>query len=143
MRAILVLGMALAVGSACVAQNYDYGARGPVLGPDRTNLAHVAGVGAGLEISLLNENRNARDKRVVVRANVTGVDLVQPNSPGEMAQYRGFLQYRLDGSAPVETTQLQHEFGNLSSGEHTVEVALVTSSRANITEPKKMTIKIP
>lgn len=138
-----MLAMALAVGSVCVAQHYDYGARGPVLGSDRTNLAHVAGVGAGLEIKLLDENRYARDKRVVVRADVTGVELVQPNSQTEMAQYRGFLQYRLDGSAPVETTQLQHEFGNLSSGEHTVEVALVTSSRAKITEPKKMIVKIP
>lgn len=143
MRAILVLGMALAVGTVCIAQNYDYGARGPVLGSDRTNLANVAGVGGGLDIKLVDESQNARDKRVVVRANVTGVELVQPNSQGEMAQYRGFLQYRLDGSAPVETTRLQHEFGNLSSGEHTVEVALVTGNRAKITEPKKMIVKIP
>jgi hypothetical protein len=102
----------------------------------------VGGVNAGLEIRLQDEHRNARDKRVVVEARVSGVELVDPTSQGT-AQYQGFLQYRLDGSAPMETTRLQHEFGNLSSGEHTIEVALVTRSRANITQPKNLTVHIP
>ena len=134
---------AVAVSTLSAGQNYDYGARGPAIGPDRTNLAHVGGVNAGLEIRLQDERRNARDKRVVVEARVSGVELVDPTSQGASAQYQGFLQYRLDGSAPMETTRLQHEFGNLSSGEHTIEVALVTHSRAHITQPKKLTVHIP
>ena len=133
---------AVAVSTLSAGQNYDFGARGPAIGPDRTNLAHVGGVNAGLEISLQDESRNAREKRAVVEARVSGVELVEPNSQGS-AQYQGFLQYRLDGSAPMETTRLKHEFGNLSSGEHTVEVALVTRSRALITQPRKLTVRIP
>ena len=134
---------AVAASTLSVGQNYDFGARGPAVGPDRTNLAHVGGVNAGLEIRLQDEHRNARDKRVVVEARVSGVELVDPTSQGTPAQYQGFLQYRLDGSAPMETTRLQHEFGNLNSGEHTIEVSLVTSSRAQITQPKKLMVQIP
>jgi hypothetical protein len=137
-----MLALIAVISTLSVGQNYDFGARGPAVGPDRTNLAHVGGVNAGLEIRLQDEHRNARDKRVVVEARVSGVELVDPTSQGT-AQYQGFLQYRLDGSAPMETTRLQHEFGNLSSGEHTIEVALVTRSRANITQPKNLTVHIP
>ena len=126
-----------------MAQNYDYGARGPVVGPDRTNLAHVAGVNAGLRIEVLDERRNAQDKKIVVRANLTGVQLIEPNSKGEIVQYEGYLQYRLDGSSPVETTELQHEFANLTSGEHTVEVSLVTREGAPIVKPRILTVHIP
>ena len=141
-RTWILPAAALVVSTFCAGQNYDFGARGPAIGPDRTNLAHVGGGNAGLEIRLQDERRNARDKRVVVEARVSGVELVEPTSQGT-AQYQGFLQYRLDGSAPMETTRLQHEFGNLSSGEHTIEVALVTRSRAQITQPRKLEVHIP
>ena len=85
-----ILAIAAVTSTLCAGQNYDFGARGPALGPDRTNLAHVGGVNAGLEIKLQDEKKNARDKRVVVEASVSGVELVDPTSQGT-AQYQGFL----------------------------------------------------
>lgn len=97
----------------------------PMRLPDRTNYAGMSGLGPMLEAELADEHRNAQDKRAVVKAEVWGVDLINPPQSGvAIKRSEAYLSYRLDQQPEVKTTDKEQTFNNLPAGDHTIVVRL-------------------
>ncbi len=81
-------------------------------------------MGPELEVSLVDADRNAENKRAVVRIEVWGVELVQPQPNEQPNLTKSYVTYQLDDGEPVKTAEEEHAFENISPGYHHVYVQL-------------------
>jgi len=112
--------------------------------PDRTIFVGQSGLGPLLVARLVDEQKNAKQRKAVVEVQTDGVELVDP----EAAQHKpkideAHIQYRLDGSPAQNSTSKTWTFARLSPGEHQIEVGLATSDNLPFGKPKKLRVRIP
>ena len=111
---------------------------------DRTTLAGQSGLAPSLSASLADPHGNARQHRAVVQVETEGIRLVSQAGEGTAPKLdEGHLQYRLDSSAPLESTSTSMQFDNLSPGEHHIQVMLVGNDNRPAGPSKTLTISIP
>src|SRR5437870_2631197 len=80
----------------------------------------------GLTAALDDAVANTSKREAAVDVHVTGVNLVDPASVSEQPRTgEGHLEYRVDNGPTIDTTETRLRFHDLSSGNHTIEVALV------------------
>ncbi len=110
--------------------------------PDRTKLAGMTGLDPELKAGFVQKSGNAKEHKVVVRADVWGVDVIPPDS--NMPQNgTAFLSFALDNDAPVKTSQQEHTFENLSAGQHTVTVRLLSQDGQEIGSNVVLGVRVP
>lgn len=112
--------------------------------PDRTTLAGQSGMGPLLIAKLIDRDRNARKHRAVVAVETDGVRIVDPRTANhEPKRDEAHIQYRLDNNAAQDSTFETWTFNHLSSGQHRIRVALVSSDYHRMGEEKVLTIRVP
>lgn len=94
--------------------------------PDRTNMTGMSGMGPQLEVQLVDADKNASEKKAVVRTEVWGVDLVEPQGNEEPNLTKAYMTYQLDGGEVVKTSEEEHTFENLAPGYHHIYVQLAS-----------------
>lgn len=111
---------------------------------DRTKLNQQAGAAPIFDARLLDEEANAKEKKVTVQVRVSGLHLVSPEqAPTPNDATNGFIEYRVDGGPPQYTNQTQFSVYNLTAGEKDISVRLVDTGRHPIGEEKHMKVRIP
>ncbi len=92
---------------------------------DRTKLAGMTGLDPELKADFVQKSNNAKEHKAVVRADVWGVNLVPPDSNASQ-NGTALLSFALDHNAPAKTNQQEYTFENLSPGQHTITVRLLS-----------------
>jgi hypothetical protein len=110
---------------------------------DRTNMAGMVGMGPQLEVFLVDADKNAVDKRAVVRIDVWGVDLVEPQSNQEPKLTQAYVTYQLDSGEVVRTAAEEHTFENLTPGYHHVYVQLASLDNQPFGARLTLTVHVP
>lgn len=112
--------------------------------PDRTIFVGQSGLGPLLIAKLVDEQKNAKQRKAVVDVQTDGVQLVDPEAAHHQPKIdEAHIQYRLDGGPVQNSTSKTWTFTQLSAGEHEVQVALATSDNLPLGKPKKLRVRIP
>ncbi len=127
--------------SAQWAQNPTTGSSPEQL-PDRTKLAGMTGLDPELKADFVDKSQNAKEHKVVVRADVWGVDLVPPEANSQQ-NGTALLSFVLDHNPPVKTNQQEYTFDNVSPGQHTVTVRLLSPDGQEIGSNVVLGVHIP
>lgn len=112
--------------------------------PDRTTLAGQSGMGPLLIAKLTDRDQNARRHQAVVTVDTDGVRIVDPRAVNHQPKRdEAHIQYRLD-NGPVENSTAQTwTFHHLSSGEHRIRVALVSSDYHQMGKEQVLKVRVP
>lgn len=112
--------------------------------PDRTTFAGQAGAGPLLIAKLIDEQKNAKQRRAVVAVQTDGVRMVDPAEAHDQPKIdEAHLQYKLDHGPVQNSTSKTRTFDNLSPGDHEIFVALATSDNHPVGKGKKLHVHIP
>jgi hypothetical protein len=111
--------------------------------PDRTNMAGMSGMGPELKVSLVNTHKNASARKAVVRIEVWGVDLVEPQRNQEPKSTLAYVTYQLDSGEVVKTAQKEQMFGNIPPGYHHIYVQLASLDGQPVGARMTLTVHIP
>lgn len=109
---------------------------------DRTNLAGMTGLSPELKAGFVQKSENAKQHKIAVRAEVWGVHLVPPDANARQ-NGTASLSFVLDHNAPVKTDQKEYTFDNVSPGQHTVTVRLLSPEGQEIGSNIVLGIHIP
>jgi|GEM_PF-5294059 len=97
-----------------------------------------------LKVVIVPVDPKSGKKSATVKVEVRGLKLVDPGSVrGESVVGEGHLHYRLDQGPVIATTATTLCFQNLTSGPHTITVALASDDRAPIGPATTLGINIP
>jgi hypothetical protein len=110
---------------------------------DRTNMAGMVGLMPELKADLVDVHRNAEQKKIVVQADVWGVNLATPQKLTEANNDEAFLGYVLDRNPPIKTDQKEYTFTNVAPGRHTITVQLIAANGQPIGEKTILGVHIP
>lgn len=112
--------------------------------PDRTTLAGQSGMGPFLIAKLMDRDQNARKHSAVVTVETDGVRIVDPRAANhEPKRDEAHIQYRLDNGPAQNSTAQIWTFYHLSSGEHRIRVALVSSDYHQMGKEQVLKVRIP
>lgn len=78
-----------------------------------------------------------------VEVEVQNIFLSSVEVPAAATIHRGVLRYQLDGCAPVTTTDTRLRFDQLSSGDHTITVAILGLDNRLLTPDATLRLKVP
>lgn len=114
----------------------------PMRLPDRTMYTGMSGIGPQLDAELVDKDKNAKEKRAVVKVDVWGMDLVAPHPGAEPKRSEAYLIYQLDQQTQIMTAEKEHTFDNLSAGEHKIRVQLAHANGHPAGAPVILSLKI-
>jgi hypothetical protein len=98
----------------------------------------------GLEASLVDADQNAKNASAVVRVEVTGADLIDPElaTPGSKA-IQAHLHYKVDDGPVIATPVAKLAFHDLAAGRHRIEVVLADSEHKPLGPSETLEVTIP
>ncbi len=111
--------------------------------PDQTKMAGMTGLAPELKAGIVDEGKNAKQRKAVVRADVWGVNMVSPGDSGEPKGNNAYLSFVLDNNPPVRTDQKEYTFSNVSRGRHTITVRLLSTDGQEIGSNVVLGFRIP
>ncbi len=112
--------------------------------PDRTVLAGQSGLGPNLTAQLVSEHANARQHKAVIKAQVDGVELVDPGSTNRVPKLdQAHIECRLDERPAVHTASTTIQFDNVPRGDHEIHVALVGNDGKPMGEETTLKLRVP
>jgi hypothetical protein len=112
--------------------------------PDRTIYAGQSGLGPLLSATLLDKDRNAKERKAIVQVQTDGVRLVDPSTVHNQPKLdEAHIQYRIDNEPVRNSISKTWTFENLAAGDHEIHIALATSDNHPIGKPKRLHVHIP
>ena len=103
-----------------------------------------AQAGPTLTAKLIDADKKAQQKSATVVVRVRGIKLVDPASVKEKpAKGQGHLHYRVDGGPVIATTTTKLSFHELSSGPHTITVALAANDHSPLGPSVTLNVTVP
>ena len=106
--------------------------------------SHSAYAGPSLTAKLINADQKAKKKSATVSVSVRGLTLIDPDSVNEIPiKGEGHLHYQLDGGPMIATPSTKLSFHDLSSGPHTITVALAGNNHAPLGPSATLKVTVP
>ena len=100
--------------------------------------------GPALTAKLIDADQKALKKSATISVSVRGLKIVDPGSVNEKpAPGQGHLHYRLDGGPVIATTATKLSFHELSSGPHSITVALAGNDHSPLGPTQTLTVTVP
>ena len=98
----------------------------------------------GLEASLVDADENAKKATAVVRVEVVGADLIDPDlaTPGSKA-IQAHLHYKVDDGPVIATPVSKLAFHDLAAGRHRIEVVLADPEHKPLGPSETLEVVIP
>lgn len=110
--------------------------------PDRTNVAGMVGLEPKLGAVLIDITQNAKQRKIVVQADVWGANLIAPEN-AEPRNDQAFLSFVLDDNPPAKTDQKEYTFRDVQPGQHTVTVRLLSADGQQVGSNVVLGVHIP
>ena len=99
---------------------------------------------ATMTASLIDAEKNAKDKSATVEVRVGGVELIDPAlTTKKPVKGQGHLHYQVDDGPVVATTAPKLSFHGLSSGKHKIVVTLANNDHSPAGPPQTLEITVP
>ena len=141
LRIVAFIALTLTLGLSAIAQDK------PRSEADKQSANQVVGqVGqtATMTASLIDAEKNARDKSATVEVRVTGIELIDPALTNKQPMKgQGHLHYQVDDGPVVATTAPKLSFHGLSSGKHKIVVMLANNDHSPAGPQQTMEITVP
>ena len=101
-------------------------------------ITQAAGQSATLTASLVDPERNAREKTATVQVRVTGVKLIDPALTNKRpTKGQGHLHYQVDSGPVVATPTAKLSFHELTPGKHQIVVMLANNDHTRLVRSKR------
>lgn len=110
---------------------------------DRTMMAGMSGLGPQLEVSLVDPDKNAAGSKAVIRVEVWGVELVQPQSNQEPKLTLAYITYQLDSGEVIRSAEKQQTFSHMIPGYHHIYVQLASLDGQPVGARLTLTVDVP
>jgi hypothetical protein len=108
------------------------------------NANQALGQSAALTASLVDAEKNAKDKSATVEVRVTGVQLIDPAATSKQPMKgQGHLHYQVDDGPIIATTTAKLSFHGLSSGKHKIVVMLANNDHSPAGPQQTLEITVP
>ena len=104
----------------------------------------IAGQSATLTASLIDPDKNAKEKTATVEVSLTGVKLIDPAMTNKKAtKGEGHLHYQVDDGPVIATTAPKLSFHGLTSGKHKIVVMLANNDHTPAGPQQTLEITVP
>jgi hypothetical protein len=108
------------------------------------NMNQALGQSAALTASLVDAEKNARDKSATVEVRVSGVELIDPALTSKQPiKGQGHLHYQVDDGPVIATTSAKLSFHGLSSGKHKIVVMLANNDHSPAGPQQTLEVTVP
>jgi hypothetical protein len=137
---------ALGAASAASADGYVQAQTPAVQAPSaaQTPAASTSGRAPKLTAKLVDAEGKAKKQAATVEVKVSGLQLVDPASAGEMPKAgQGHLHYKVDGGPVIATTAPKLSFHDLKSGPHSITVILAGNDHAPLGPSETLSVTVP
>ena len=132
------IGFVLSVGIIASAQDK---AKSDVV---QANTTQVVGQTATLAASLVDAEKNAKEKTATVEVRVTGVELIDPaKTTKQPMKGQGHLHYQVDSGPVIATTSPKLSFHELSPGKHKIVVMLANNDHSPAGPQQVLEVTVP
>jgi hypothetical protein len=136
--AITVIAFALSINFATWAQDKAN------TEPAKATMSQSAGQPAGMTASLIDAEKNAKDKTATVEVKVTGVKLIDPALTNKKPTTgEGHLHYQVDDGPVIATTAPKLSFHQLTPGKHRIVVMLANNDHTPAGPQQTIELTIP
>ena len=116
----------------------------PNSGSGHHDKSQAVGQPATLNASLIDAEKNAKDKSATVEVRVSGVKLIDPamtNKRPTMGE--GHLHYQVDNGPVIATTTPKLSFHELTPGKHKIVVVLANNDHSPAGPQQTLEITVP
>lgn len=111
---------------------------------EEQNMNQNLGQSPALTASLIDAEKNARDKSATVEVRVTGVELIDPALTSKQPMKgQGHLHYQVDDGPVIATTAAKLSFHGLSSGKHKFIVVLANNDHSPAGPQQMLEVTVP
>ena len=99
---------------------------------------------ATMTASLIDAEKNAKDKSATVEVRITGIELIDPALTNKKPMNgQGHLHYQVDDGPVIATTAPKLSFHGLRSGKHKIVVMLANNDNSPAGPQQTMEITVP
>jgi hypothetical protein len=141
LRLVAFIALTLTIGLSALAQDKP---KTDPAGQSANQVVGQVGQTATMTASLIDAEKNAKDKSATVEVRVTGVELIDPALTNKQPMKgQGHLHYQVDDGPVVATTAPKLSFHGLSSGKHKIVVMLVNNDHSPAGPQQTMEITVP
>ena len=99
---------------------------------------------ATMTASLIDAEKNAKDKSATVEVRITGIELIDPALTNKKPMNgQGHLHYQVDDGPVIATTAPKLSFHGLRSGKHKIVVMLANNDHSPAGPQQTMEITVP
>jgi hypothetical protein len=136
--ASVLIALTLSLGLTAVAQDKT--------GKEaaKQNINQALEQSAALTATLVDAEKNAKDKTATVEVRVTGVELIDPAMTSKQPMKgQGHLHYQVDNGPVIATTSAKLSFHGLTSGKHTIVVMLANNDHSPAGPQQTLEITVP
>jgi hypothetical protein len=133
-----ILVFTLTIGLAATAQDKAKNEPAPL------NANQVVGQTATLTASLIDAEKNAKEKTATVEVRLTGVELIDPAMTNKRPMKgQGHLHYQVDNGPVIATTAPKLSFHELSPGKHKIVIMLANNDHSPAGPQQTLEITVP
>ena len=133
-----ILVLTLTIGLAATAQDKAKNEPAPV------NTNQVVGQSATLTASLIDAEKNAKEKTATIEVRLTGVELIDPAMTNKRPMKgQGHLHYQVDNGPVIATTAPKLSFHELSPGRHKIVIMLANNDHSPAGPQQTLEITVP
>jgi len=136
--AAMSIAFVLSLGMTASAQDK------PKSEPGQASTNQVVGQSPTLAASLVDAEKNAKEKTATVEVRVTGVELIDPAKTSKQpVKGQGHLHYQVDSGPVIATTSPKLSFHELSPGKHKIVVTLANNDHSPAGPQQVLEITVP
>jgi hypothetical protein len=136
--ASLLIALALPFSSTAIAQDKAKNET------QQQSMNQVVGQTATLTASLVDAEKNAKEKTATVEVRLTGVDMIDPAMTNKRPMKgQGHLHYQVDNGPVIATTATKLSFHELSPGKHKIVVMLANNDHSPAGPQQILEITVP
>jgi hypothetical protein len=132
----MLVGFSIAFDDTAIAQNKPAG--------EQPNANQVVAQTATMTASLVDAEKNAKEKSATVEVRVSGVELIDPAMTNKLpVKGQGHLHYQVDNGPIVATTTAKLSFHGLTPGKHKIVVVLANNDHTPAGPTQTLEITVP
>ena len=140
-RSFALASMLIATALLFTANGQDKAKSEPVVAQ---NANQVVAQTATLTASLVDAEKNAKEKTATVEVRVTGAELIDPAMTSKTPMKgQGHLHYQVDNGPVIATTAPKLSFHNLTPGKHTIVIMLANNDHTPAGPQQTLEITVP
>ena len=133
-----ILVLTLTIGLAATAQEKVK------IEPAPLNANQLVGQAATLTASLIDAEKNAKEKTATVEVRLTGVELIDPAMTNKRPMKgQGHLHYQVDNGPVIATTAPKLSFHELSPGKHKIVIMLANNDHSPAGPQQTLELTVP